>query len=100
MWDGYSIKNIFDGGFSISGVNSNKNFRMFYENIPLDACIELATQDWGKSNIYKLVFTISCNGIINLNTPVDVGTAVEQCGYLFDVCAKENFTPGIYFEAK
>ena len=105
----YSMTNPFGGNVSInsSGIGKNnsydqKAFTITLTNLPEEACIELATQDWGSDagsgliavgmgNVSAELFGcsgdsangIACSGGANVSVPMPVDVAIERCGYGF-----------------
>ncbi len=47
MWDGDSVKHIFGGSVEIEPGYGSSTFTLEFEGLPTEACIELATLDWG-----------------------------------------------------
>jgi len=47
MWDGDSVKNIFGGDFEMETGSNVGDFVVEFRGLPTEACIELATLDWG-----------------------------------------------------
>ena len=106
-------QHILGGSFYIDGVqylhgddNNEKAFSMTFESLPKEACIKLATYDWGSGYSSGLVSIsvagaystpdtgyIGCEGFIDeytatacpggsiLSTPMPVTTATEYCKY-------------------
>ena len=99
MWDGNSIKNVWGGTFYIKDWLSS-GFKISVSKLPLEACIELATYDWGVSSGKYIIFDDSYYTAI----PTSLALATELCvdngdiDLIFDNVSKSSFTDWEYKE--
>ena len=99
MWDGNSIKNVWGGTFYIKDWDSS-GFEISVSKLPLEACIELATYDWGISSGKYIIFDDSYYTAI----PTSLALATELCvdngdiTLIFDNVSKSTFTDWEYKE--
>ena len=103
------LKNPFNGSVYVSGHWQDKSFVITYQGIPKEACIALATYDWGSNYSSGLVALsisnyggdisgpintmtdtvgcedredyryVACPGDANNPTPISVATAAQKC---------------------
>ena len=99
----------------IKGNNDNQSYSITYTGIPEEACINLASNDWGSSGSSSLVavgvgndsgklntlynamyqdckgeasdeYTVACVNGENVSTPISIDAAVLSCGCSGDSC--------------
>ena len=72
------ITNVFQGGVYISSHWSHKEFTIVYNGLPKEACITLATYDWGSKHSSGLL-AISASGEFGTSGPINVGNGGLEC---------------------
>ncbi len=77
--------NAFDGNLIIGG--GERSFYLGFSGIPEEACIELISKDWINANVDSITLALAGNGIIYLDMPVAVDTAIEKCDALYQAAA-------------
>ena len=97
----YAMTNAFGGEIKITSSpkiieGDNKAFYIIYTSLPDEACIEIATQDWGDDGSgllgVSIAEPISENGVLNgyktAGTPISTGTTTYQLPFSVDVAVE------------